>query len=236
MPAVRPTTQTQRRATSPSRFNLATNVLVVGIAAVAGAALLVALMIRTPLFAPAPAPALEPAAPMPLGSTPVITVTLPNIAPNELTSFVEDTHDAATTYPFLIEFRTAAGTVPSTEVLEQLDNQINPNIVGQTAAAYLGWASESSPFLLLTVFDERSMWGSLLRSEAELPKLLDNFEARGAMFSGRDDSYEGRDVRVLTNERNETILVYGFLDDRTVVITSSEASFRTLAANTSSSR
>jgi len=217
------------RSKTPARLSLIKSALVIGVAATAGAALLITQMTRAPLFAPAPTSEPQPTTVSPLGSTPVLSLLLPNTTAGELISLARESRETATTYPLLLEFHTSQGTLPGPTVLTELNRRTNPNILGQTSAAYLGWVIEDEPFLLLTVFDERSMWGSLLRNESDLPNLLSEFTSLDSVASVSDESLEGRDVRVLRNDQNESVMVYGFLDEQTVVITTSEASFRTLA-------
>lgn len=133
------------------------------------------------------------------------------------------------------EFRilTADGGVIAGDTLwDSFGFSSNPNLARSITEARLGYASRES-VIILKVTDAVTVFGALLSWEqdmaTEIRPWFENDETGTSTFT--DDTVGNSDIRILKSG-NEVIIVYGFIDKNTLVITESlEAYSATLGSN-----
>ncbi len=122
------------------------------------------------------------------------------------------------------EFRIveASGQVLSGNRLWQtLGLSPNSNLSGSVTEGHVGY-SNGEDMLVLKVTDAVTVFGALLAWEKNMPEEFSPLfnQDISAVTSVTDKTVENSDVRILMND-SEIILVYGFIDKNTVVITES---------------
>lgn len=93
----------------------------------------------------------------------------------------------------------------------------------------------NEPFLILTTKDYPSAYAGMLRWEKDMPDDLgkmfsipDNTSSTTPAFS--DESIRNKDLRILKDQSNKTVLIYSFIDKNTLVITKNESIFNAILA------
>lgn len=113
------------------------------------------------------------------------------------------------------------------EILEIIDWQTNTAFLRSIEKINLG-KYRDEPFIVMRVTNFDTAFGSLLSAEANLAKDLNIFiknetEPLAAKFN--DELIQNHDIRVLKKESGEDVLVYGFVNINTIVITSDRNTF-----------
>jgi hypothetical protein len=129
-----------------------------------------------------------------------------------------------------VQLERAGIVIPPHELLRTIDPQIHPNFAHEVTSLLFGHTPGGMPFMVLGVSDRESAWGGLLQWELTLPTALAPFitateDASARFVDRRANNY---DVRVRTDGSAEEI-VYGFVDDGTVVITTDSKTFLEIA-------
>ncbi len=90
------------------------------------------------------------------------------------------------------------------------------------------------PWITITVLDKTTALGGMLQWESTLASNLNplfNETLSQSQNKFSDAIVGGNDVRILKNSSNEEVLVYGFINASTIIITSNTTSFINLATN-----
>lgn len=129
----------------------------------------------------------------------------------------------------------------SKEDIKKILNIISPNI----SSAFLRSLDENymfgifsydtnEPYIILTTKDYGASYAGMLKWEEtiynDLGKIFQNSKTSENinLFTFRDESIKNKDLRILSDENQKTVLVYGFIDKNTIVITKNELIFGTI--------
>ncbi len=124
-----------------------------------------------------------------------------------------------------------ASNTPMTveSVLKLIAPQMSSSLVRSYDSEYmLGIYSfdTNEPFIILTTSDYASSFSGMLKWESTMPYDLDKLFSviqKGVVdFSFKDETLQNKDLRVLKNDNNKTVLLYSFIDKNTLVITANE--------------
>lgn len=142
------------------------------------------------------------------------------------------------------------GTLPDSELLSSADfltrlgshapsslvRALNPTFM-------LGVLGESHAFMLIRLDSFASAFPGMLDWEPRLAEdilpLFEIGEVKADVPTGtlwKDVITDNRDARVLTDSAGQTVLIYSFLDNTTLIITDNEATFQTIAGRLDSQK
>lgn len=124
-----------------------------------------------------------------------------------------------------VEVVLSGNTAPAT-LLQTLDPSLPPSLVQNISKLSFGWYDRSEPFIIMTITDRTSVWGSLLQGEERLPKVLTPLFTSpdtGGRFVDR--VIGGHDVRTLIDDTKHEHLSYGLIDEHTLIITTDTSTF-----------
>ena len=125
-------------------------------------------------------------------------------------------------------------TADPQSVLQIISPQIPATLLRSVSGEYMFGVysfDKNQPFIIFTVDDYGTAWSGMLKWEESVSKDLAQIfdispDMSDSLFS--DESFNNKDLRVLKNDRGQTILLYSFLDKNTVIITTNENIFNTL--------
>lgn len=88
---------------------------------------------------------------------------------------------------------------------------------------------KNEPFISISIDDYNKVYVSMLKWENLIKKDLELVFGQDVSVSQfKDEVYRNNDLRVVKNNDNKTILVYGFIDKKILIIASNEEVFMTL--------
>lgn len=133
-------------------------------------------------------------------------------------------------------------TTSNTETPEKIDKIISllaPNMLPSLARSLSGeymigiFSYDSTdPFIILSTVDYPSSYAGMLKWEKDmvkdLGKLFSITEDTSGVFI--DEAIRNKDLRILKDSSNKTLLVYSFIDKNTLVITKNENIFNAILA------
>jgi hypothetical protein len=203
---------------------LRTNTLAIGVVGLLTFIVILVIIVRVVLAVLLPERvselSVEPAVPLTASSV-VVDVALPTLTAEALLESVRANavSDASTEFRFI----GPSGEVLSPEVLfGLLGFSVNPNFIQSVSDVHVGVAVQKRA-LVFKVSDNTTALGSLLAWEdamlSEVAPILGIATPDISTESFMDRAYQDIDVRILRTGET-TVLVYGFTDDNTVVITS----------------
>lgn len=210
---------------SGRRFD--TNTLSVGIVTMVVVVGLAAIGLRA-LLTPEP-PAAVATIPLPV-TIPLSSVPLSEGTRNALIQAITNAQAEATLPQQLLQFQNAAGAVTPSVLLTLLNPNLSPQLTGEASALYFGWHDRSIPFIVITVSDRTSVWGSLLAAEATLRTTFAPLLTTTGDRQFTDARVDHVDIRRYRSTEGAEELVYGFVNDHTLLITKNQATFLLIAA------
>jgi hypothetical protein len=215
--------------------SLNTNAVALGLVAVIAGTLALVLVVQSVvgLFTDEAVIVVEETTPALLPGVARTTYLLPTVDEVAMMSVVLNTADIATYTEEEIQFADSTGVLlPTSELTRLLAIDLNPNFVQTITSLRLVVVDTIQHALVLEVTDSFTALGGMLEWEATMQKELDPIlfvrELPAESTSFVDETYGDIDLRVLTDGFEE-ILVYGFVDQDTILIAKSTATFERLA-------
>lgn len=182
------------------------------------------------LFVPeTPIVTVEPSSPILAGVT-VLDIKLANDSREGLFTAIEQTDTFAQAPIQEFRFKHTDGTLitPFTMV-NLLGLELAPSFTQSIEKAHLVLTNHTHRGILLTVSDPITAFGGMLEWEksmhADLSEVFDSLATATTSVEFYDEIYGQTDVRILTDE-SETLIIYGFIDPNTILITDNNDSFR----------
>jgi hypothetical protein len=148
---------------------------------------------------------------------------------------ITQTHDAGTIHQIVLQYQapnednaTTTYSVTTTEFLQYFLPSIPGNLARAINGMYVlgsnGGAS-TTPFIILTTSNYESVFGGMLTWEQTM---FADFQTIFALptpvlapIGFVDSIFQNKDIRILVDENNNPLLIYAFLDRKTLVITTS---------------
>ncbi len=118
-------------------------------------------------------------------------------------------------------------------IFNSLDVPLEANLLQSIRDVRFGFTKDNQPYILLRISDFEVAKGGLLLWEESIYENINNiFGLTAAPLSNlakfSDSAFSGRDVRILKNDNNNELLLYGIVD-QTVIITKNSIGFRELS-------
>lgn len=166
-------------------------------------------------------------------SAPTIDIVLPAISSSELRTAINKIDAVATTPEQEVRFVTTNQTVVTPQQISSLlDLRINPNFRESIEELHFLVVDNIQTALVLRVEDPITALGGMLEweenIEQDLKNILNTISVPTESKRFVDKTYTNVDARILTDDVDE-ILVYGFINENTILITKTTDTFVRLA-------
>lgn len=117
--------------------------------------------------------------------------------------------------------------MPPTEVIERLGLALIPSFTQSITDIRFVTINQSDPLLVIDFTDETSARGGLLEWERTMASDLVSFYdiSTNSSLDFTDAAIRGTDVRIMRSLEGETLIVYGIVDENTVLISDSVEDF-----------
>lgn len=223
VPAPRP--RSLPRPATKRRFD--TNTLAIGIVAIVVVLALGGIALRS-YFTPDTGTVIAES-PLPL-DLPLRTISLTDGTRDAIINNLTAAQADATLPLQLLQFENGGVAIAPGVLLTLLGNTMSTALTGEVDALYFGWHERTTPFVVLSVVDRTRVWGSLLASERELGSVFSPLLRTTDDQVFTDTQAGSFDLRSYRTAEGNEALVYGFVNENTLIITKDQATFLLLSA------